>query len=266
MAKAYFDKAALPMSSPSREQASLDEFRRFIYDSYTETHPALGDHIRDDDVQRSWQLQVLLRGALPPGKDGPLLDFGCGDGLLLSVAEKLGYRRLSGVDSSERLIEIASQRTSAELTAGDGLAFLKSKPTSTFETITAFDVFEHFTRPELLDACREIHRILKPGGRLLIRVPNGASPFCGGVFAGDLTHERPYTLFSLAQVLAPLGFEDIQASELGPVRHGLKSTLRAILWSIMRAGAILWIAAETGVIRGHILSANIFVTARKAAR
>lgn len=146
------------------------------------------------------------------------------------------------------------------------MAFLKSKPASTFETITAFDVFEHFTRPELLDACREIHRVLKPDGRLLIRVPNGASPFCGVIFAGDLTHERPYTRASLAQVLAPLGFEDLQARELRPVRHGLKSTLRAILWSIMRAGAVLWIAAETGVIRGHILSANIFVTARKAAR
>lgn len=254
-----------PMSPPSPEKPTLDEFKQFIYGSYAQTHNVLADALEGEATQRMRQFETLLRKALPDDKQAPILDFGCGDGVLLSAAQKLGYRNLTGVDFSARLIERASLQTSAKLHQGNGLDLLKACRDGTFEAITAFDVFEHLTRPELLETCREVARALRPGGRLLVRVPNGASPFCGAILAGDLTHERAYTKSSLTQILLPLGFTDIQVTEVAPFRHGIKSTIRSILWWFFRAWAVLWMAVETGDFRGHVLTLNLFLKARKAA-
>ena len=124
-------------------------------------------------------------------------------------------------------------------------------------------MFEHLTRPQLLETCRAIMRTLSPGGRLLVRVPNGGSPYVGEFIWGDITHERPYTKASLAMVLAPLGFEDIEAMEVAPVPHGLKSTVRAILWQFVRALTVARLTIESGIIEQHVLTANLFLTARK---
>jgi SAM-dependent methyltransferase len=126
-------------------------------------------------------------------------------------------------------------------------------------------VFEHLTRPELLETSREMVRTLRPGGRLLLQVPNGNSPIVGSIFYGDLTHERPYTEISLVQLLRPLGFVKIEAMEVAPVPRGLKSSIRAILCRINRAALILRQAIESGSFRHNtIFTRNIFVVAEKA--
>jgi hypothetical protein len=66
--------------------------------------------------------------------------------------------------------------------------------------------------------------------------------------------------------LRPLGFEHIEALEIGPVEvHGLKSGIQAALWHFFRAMTVLRIAAESGQLRGHILTVNLHIIAHKAA-
>jgi 2-polyprenyl-3-methyl-5-hydroxy-6-metoxy-1,4-benzoquinol methylase len=202
----------------------------------------------------------VMRQLLPANKTGPVLDFGCGDGLLLAVAQSLGYGDLTGVDISRALLKKAAQRTSAKLHHADGLEFLKASPNGAFEAIIAFDILEHLTRPELLETSREISRTLKPGGRLIVRVPNGGSAYSGPIYWSDLTHERLFTRGAFVQLLKPLGFEHIEALEIAPVGvYGLKSGLQAALWHIFRAMTVLRIAAETGRFRGHILTINLHI-------
>jgi len=55
----------------------------------------------------------VLRLTLPSNRTAPILDFGCGDGLLLAVAQSLGYSDLTGVDLSEALLQTAAKRSSA---------------------------------------------------------------------------------------------------------------------------------------------------------
>ena len=142
-----------------------------------------------------------MRQLLPANKTGPVLDFGCGEGLLLAVAQSLGYDDLTGVDISGALLQKAAQRTSAKLHHADGLGLLKASPNGAFEAIIAFDILEHLTRPELLETSREISRTLKPGGRLIVRVPNGGSAYSGPIYWSDLTHERLFTRGRLSNCL-----------------------------------------------------------------
>jgi hypothetical protein len=93
---------------------------------------------------------------------------------------------------------------------------------------------------------------LKPGGRLILRVPNGASTFSGALLWSDLTHERPFTKMSCKQLLQPLGFEHIEALE--------KCTDRKALFK-PRFGT----SFATGQLRGHILTVNLHLIAYKAA-
>jgi 2-polyprenyl-3-methyl-5-hydroxy-6-metoxy-1,4-benzoquinol methylase len=237
--------------------------REFVYAHYEETHRVYGDAKVAASPGRRRQIALALGKWLPADRAARILDFGCGDGTLLSIAERLGYERLHGVDASPGLIRLARKATRAELSLGDGLDYLARAAPGSFEAIVAFDVLEHLTRDELLAWARQASRVLAPNGVAIIHVPNGASPFVGRTLWGDLTHERAFTAHSLGQLLRPLGFLDGAAHEDRPPAHGLKSGTRALLWRLARALAVGWLAVETGVARGHVLTINLFYVARK---
>jgi len=245
------------------ENSELEQFKAFIYESYHRTHKDYGDvdHVPEGRYE---VLRHLLGPVLPSDKAASILDYGCGDGQVLAVLQRLGYTNLLGIDLSEALLAVAARRAKADLHYGNGLDYLSASADATFDVILAFDVFEHLTRPQLLRTCREVARTLRPGGSLLLCVPNGASPLGMRVLWGDLTHERAFTETSLRQVLAPLGFEKIEATEIAPVAHGWKSGLRAMLWKILRTLMVFVIAVESGYFEGHILTTNLFLKAQKA--
>jgi len=254
------------MSIPADENSDLSSFRNFVYGSYAETHAIYSDESAGNSHVRAQHFTRSLGRLLPADRSSRILDFGCGNGTLLSVAQNLGYTDLTGVERAKGQLERAAICTRAKLHLGDGVAFLLGCADETFDVIIAFDVIEHLTRPEILQTCRQMARTLKPGGILLLHVPNGASPYCGDILWGDITHEMAFTRASLRQVLEPLGFEKIEAEEDGPVPHGIKSTIRFVLWKIIRAAMILRLVIETGRFRGHILTICMFVVARKASR
>jgi len=50
-----------------------------------------------------------------------------------------------------------------------------------------------------------------------------------------------------------------------PVAHGLASTARVIVWQLVSAGYRIALAAETGMLRGHIVTQNLTFAARRPA-
>jgi SAM-dependent methyltransferase len=60
-------------------------------------------------------------------------------------------------------------------------------PDNTFDEVLALNVLEHV---ELIDTMREIHRVLKPGGKLVAEVPH----FTSGDMYGDPTHRNFFGL------------------------------------------------------------------------
>ena len=137
-----------------------------------------------------------------------------------------------------------ANRLQIEVAAGpDGLE--QFAPES-FDAISMFHVLEHEQQP--LDLLRRIHRILKPGGRLLVGVPNGNSAarhLFGRHWMGyDFSrHRQVFSPRSLAATLHAGGFhtdriqgrlEDEVIDAEGSAKlflssHGVRSPLLAIV-------------------------------------
>jgi len=101
------------------------------------------------------------------GREGRLLDVGTGFGFFLVEMKKRGWEA-AGVDISQKAMDYA--RDVLGLTILPGPLEKADFPDNHFHAVTAFYVVEHLSHP--MAFFRECHRILKPGGLLLLRYPH----------------------------------------------------------------------------------------------
>jgi SAM-dependent methyltransferase len=156
----------------------------------------------------------------------------------------LGFRRTFGIDISAEQVALARVRNPG-VEQGDAFEFL-SRQTEQFDVVLAFDIVEHFTVAEALRFLDALHRVMPPGGLLVIKTPNGDAPLCGPVFIGDLTHETLFTPHSLRHLLGAADFELISFREHAPRPRDLRSTVRWVLWQCIRQIYRLLHLAEAG--------------------
>lgn len=125
--------------------------------------------------KRFWQIVFFpcyLRFSRYPkyAKGGRLLDVGCGSGKFLREMQKLGWAEVTGTDVSEAAVDRARQHG---LHAHVGTLAAARFEDNYFDAITLHHVFEHVPDPR--GTLRELHRILRRGGELVIVVPNTQS-------------------------------------------------------------------------------------------
>lgn len=102
-----------------------------------------------------------------PGKR--LLDVGSGPGFLLRTARDAGWEPVA-LDPSPFSV---GQARRAGFEAHEGLLENVQLPPESFDALALLQVIEHVTDPRpLLASC---HRLLKPGGALVVATPNPAS-------------------------------------------------------------------------------------------
>ncbi len=106
---------------------------------------------------------------LPTQAGGRLLELGCGRGDMLEVLANLGWDA-EGVDFDPRAAE--SARARGLHVRHDTLANCRYDD-ATFDAVIMSHVIEHLHDP--ISVVKECHRILKPGGRLVLLTPNTAS-------------------------------------------------------------------------------------------
>lgn len=147
---------------------------------------------------------------LPARSDAPILDFGAGIGLAVRWLRDLGYRNVVGVDCSSEQCQIARTLCGVEVCQiHDGLEYL-GQHSASFNLMLMTDVIEHLPKAQVLPYLKAIRDSLKPGGRLLVKTENGASPIGAYQYRMDFTHEYCFTERSLYQVLAAAGFQEIE--------------------------------------------------------
>ena len=149
---------------------------------------------------------------------GPrLLDLGCGEGITLEKArDRLPGALVLGCDLDPRNTRICREH-SLEAIQGD----TRTLPFAgdTFDTVLLIEVIEHLEQP--IPALREIHRVLKPAGVLIVVYPIDVMMFLSRVVtlkfreaAFDPGHVRQWNRWTLRRHLRRTGFHRFRCRSL----------------------------------------------------
>ena len=116
--------------------------------------------------------RIAQRTAIEHGPGALLLDCGCreGDGTL-RAADSAQTNRLIGLDYNAQALRLAARRGIWALQADLNRAIPLSE--NSVDAILASDVLEHLVEPAVF--VREIYRVLRPGGYVVLDTPNLAS-------------------------------------------------------------------------------------------
>ena len=153
-----------------------------------------------------------------------VLEIGFGNGSFLAWAKARGAD-VVGTEIDAAMLERArakgfdAQPASLEALVASG---------QRFDLVAAFDVFEHWDKPALVENLKQIAALLRPDGLVLARFPNGQSPFGRVHQYGDLTHQTVLSASSVAQLARRTGFAVVRVGNACsvPVRGDFFSLLK----------------------------------------
>ena len=147
-------------------QPSLENLKKYYesvdYISHTDSKRSLFEKAYHFVKTIALRNKLNLINSLQPNK-GSILDIGAGTGDFLSVAKENGWHTI-GVEPSEKAKAIAKSK---------GVSFVgdpNELDSHSFDVISMWHVLEHV--PNLENQIKELKRLLKPNGTLLIAVPN----------------------------------------------------------------------------------------------
>lgn len=182
------------------------EFVRAMFDNISGSYDKL-NHLMSADVDKSWRRKAIRKIAegFPGGEKMKLLDLACGTGdFSIAAARMIPSAEVTGLDLSSGMLEVMKTKVQAaslgdriSMVTGDGenLPF----PDGTFDRVSIAFGIRNFENRE--QGLREMLRVLKPGGRLVVlelSVPENPAvrslyklyftkvmPAVGGIISGD---------------------------------------------------------------------------------
>lgn len=160
-------------------------------------------------LKTALRLRHLLHGHVAPGAPIRLMDFGCGDGEMLTVARVLGIEAI-GIDISATRADAA--RTSGAPVLPD-LAAFDAQGGGKVHAVVLAQVLEHVSDP--VGLLRALAQRMAPGGVLFVAVPDcsGLSvprDFDGFHHLQPLEHLNAFTPRSLRDTVARAGFQPLR--------------------------------------------------------
>lgn len=191
------------------------------------------------------RLKRLLQPHLPATRHSAL-DLGAGQGELVETLERLGFSTVEGIELSPSQVHLAEVHGCQAVRQGDAGQTLAEYSDASLDLICCFDVFEHLSHDNCACWFAEIHRVLKPGGRLIGHVPNGLSPFSGSVYWGDLTHVWCPVPESIQVFCRSCGLQWLGAHENIGASSGIKGRIRSLAWQGVRLALAVANTTETG--------------------
>lgn len=150
-------------------------------------------------------------------KDHSCLELGSGTGLFLEYLAHKNVKDFQGLDHDDALLPVLRSAIRTHFTCQDVHAFLKENTSSRWDRIILLDVLEHFTPEEGFRLMTSLKEALNPRGKIVLKVPNGASPWGMNYQYGDLTHKTAFTSESLRQLATAC---DLQIDHIYDQRRG----------------------------------------------
>jgi len=190
------------------------------------------------------RLELVLHFLEKLGNDLLVLDAACGDGI---QAEKIiEVHRVIGIDISPTRIKRAKNRIGAGVFM-DGDVYNLPFKCNIFDIAVLGEVIEHLHEPR--DVLKEINRVLKPNGYLIVDIPSksnivdmilrllGKNPMWG--LYVDKSHVAFYDMHSLEDIFKNSGFKVIDVRGGPCIRYNLpllrRFTWRKKWWIILMA-------------------------------
>ena len=95
-----------------------------------------------------------------------VLDIGCGTGVMLAALAGRSQARLHGIDPVREMLRVAQARLSAGARLVQGSGGQLPYRDESFDLVLSCSVFHYLRQPA--QAAAEFHRVLKPGGRVIV--------------------------------------------------------------------------------------------------
>ncbi|MBJ7328696.1 MAG: class I SAM-dependent methyltransferase [Solirubrobacteraceae bacterium] len=235
-----------------------DQYRDRLYDSYVTGHQG---EIAETRSYAGFDVDIVAR--VPSDRAVSIVDIGCGQGQLVRMLGEHGYTDVWGIDLSQEQVDLAKELGTPNISRDDLFGFAEEHQGG-FDVVLAVDLIEHFDRADVQRVFEALSSLLRPGGTLIVRTPNGASPYAGRILFGDLTHGVAYTTKSLEQVAAATAFDRVEVFPVRPAGTGWKQRVRRALWRLIELGLVFPLVVETGHVRGHIVTQNLVARLRRA--
>lgn len=215
------DGVSVLVADPDGLEADLERARQVNPNWYLEEQPAeVSSPWRHHVKKRRLYVQsVLSRELALRGQEQAeaLLDLGCGDGTNMVWLSAFA-KRLYGSDyNAVRLSRARKQMSNAVLFLADIVDYPGKE--GSFDAVFFNHVIEHI--PDDMAALETIHRILKPGGFLILGTPNEGSWWWQWAYkrAPDVLattdHVHFYTAQTLTDKMRQAGFSIIEVKHMG---------------------------------------------------
>ena len=201
----------LAQTAPAPTDAELDGYYPQGYHSTTKRYRGGMDRILSM-VHRS-RIRTIERLL---GGPGSVLDIGCGPGVLINQMRSRGWR-VRGTERSPSAAQQARDVFHLDVSAVDVDELVAAG--ATYDSVVLWHVAEHLHTPEV--TVRAIARLLRPGGVLLVAVPNFGSPEArigrARWFHLDVPrHLVHFTPATLTAILDATGFRPVKVTHLVP--------------------------------------------------
>lgn len=159
----YDEKLDMLITHPQPSLENLGKYYESVdYISHTDSKRSLFEKCYHFIKSIALKNKLNLINSVQPAK-GSILDIGAGTGDFLSFVQQEGWQAI-GVEPSEKAKAIAKKK---------GVSFVGNTSeleNNSFDVISMWHVLEHV--PDLDSQIKELKRLLKPNGTLIIAVPN----------------------------------------------------------------------------------------------
>lgn len=243
----------------------MTDYRKTLYESYYSNHSGETDASKQESHFRQ-QVRYFTRELVshfPADRNAKILDLGCGFGSMLMALKNAGYSEIEGIDLSAEQLEMARKFGVENVEQADALEFLRSA-SGQYDAISAIDVLEHQTPNEAVEFLSLVKEALKPGGKVIMRVPNLDAPQASVFANADFTHELFLNKSSALQLFRSIGFRQTQIHRsLIFIENPLKELLRKCVWALLMFRMKLELFATGRTWDSVCFTPNIIITALK---